>query len=225
MRVVVAIDSFKGSLTSIEAGDAVSTGIKRVYPDADVFVRPIADGGEGTVDALVAGMGGEMQKLLVCGPLGEKVECEYGVIPEASLAVIEMASAAGITLVPSDKRNPLNTTTYGVGEIIKNAVCRGCRRFIIGIGGSATNDGGVGMLQALGFEFLDKNGNQVAFGAKGLKDIVCISDKNALPQLKECEFNIACDVKNTLCGENGCSAVYGPQKGADPDDSADGRLA
>ena len=217
MNVVVAIDSFKGSLTSMEAGNAVLTGIKRVYPDADVFVRPIADGGEGTVDALVAGMGGIKQRLCVTGPLGDTVECEYGVIAEASLAVIEMASAAGITLVPNDKRNPLDTTTYGVGEIIKDAITRGCRRFIIGIGGSATNDGGVGMLQALGFDVLDKNGTQVAFGAKGLKDIAYISDKNALPQLKECEFNIACDVKNTLCGENGCSAVYGPQKGADPE--------
>lgn len=215
MNIVIAIDSFKGSLTSIEAGNAVSTGIKRVYSDADVFVRPIADGGEGTVEALTLGMGGEKKRISVTGPLGESIECEYGIIESENLAIVEMSAAAGITLVPDDLRNPLNTTTYGVGEIIKDAINNGCRKFIIGIGGSATNDGGVGMLQALGFDILDKNGDQVAFGAKGLKDIKYISDKNVLPELKDCEFNIACDVKNPLCGELGCSAVFGPQKGAD----------
>ncbi|MBR6680855.1 MAG: glycerate kinase [Clostridia bacterium] len=215
MKVVVAIDSFKGSLTSIEGGNAVADGIKRVYPDAEIFVRPIADGGEGTVDALVEGMGGIRQGLTVTGPLGESVECEYGIIAEDSLAVIEMSAAAGITLVPDEKRNPLNTTTYGVGEIIKDAISRGCRKFIVGIGGSATNDGGIGMLQALGFGVLDKNGEQVSFGAKGIADICSISTVNVLPELSECTFNVACDVKNPLCGENGCSAVYGPQKGAD----------
>ena len=217
MNVVVAIDSFKGSLTSIEAGSAVSSGIKRVYPDAEVFVRPIADGGEGTVEALVTGMGGELQRLSVCGPLGDKVECEYGIVSDENLAIIEMSAAAGITLVPDALRNPLNTTTFGVGEMIKDAISKGCRKFIIGIGGSATNDGGVGMLRALGFDVLDANGSPVSLGAKGLKDIAYVGDKNALPELKDCEFNIACDVKNTLCGENGCSAVYGPQKGADAD--------
>jgi len=217
MKVVIAIDSFKGSLTSVEGGTAVKEGVKRVYPDAEVFVRPIADGGEGTVDALVEGMGGIKQKIIATGPLGNKIECEYGIISESALAVVEMSAAAGITLVGDEQRNPLNTTTYGVGEIIKDAILRGCRKFIVGIGGSATNDGGVGMLQALGFGILDENKNQVALGAKGLKDIRYITDDKALPELKDCEFNIACDVKNPLCGENGCSAVYGPQKGADKD--------
>ena len=217
MKVVIAIDSFKGSLGSIAAGNAAAEGILRVYPYAKIDVRPIADGGEGTVDALAMGMGGNKCKIRVTGPLGEQVECEYGVIDGESLAVIEMSAAAGITLVPEDKRNPLNTTTYGVGEMIRDAISRGCRRFIVGIGGSATNDAGIGMLQALGFGIYDKSGAQVDFGAKGLKDISYVADDNVIPELKDCEFNIACDVKNPLCGENGCSAVYGPQKGADSD--------
>ena len=216
MRVIVAIDSLKGSLSSKEAGDAILEGIKRVDSKADVIVRPLADGGEGTVEALVDGMNGTLQKVEVTDPLGGRVFCEYGILQDNKTAVIEMSGAAGLTLVPKEKRNPLYTTTYGVGEVIKDAIEKGCRRFIVGIGGSATNDGGVGMLQALGYGFLDKNKEQVSFGANGLKDIVAITDDGVLPQLKECEFQIACDVTNVLCGENGCSAVYGPQKGATP---------
>lgn len=214
MKVVIAMDSFKGSLSSIRAGAAATDGIKRVFPDADCIVRPLADGGEGTVDALVEGLGGRLKTVSVTGPLGKKIESTYGITPDGT-AIIEMSSAAGITLVPDHLRNPLNTTTYGVGELITDAIAENCKNFIIGIGGSATNDGGIGMLQALGFGILDKNGNQVALGAKGLRDIHSISAENALPSLKGCRFNIACDVTNPLCGENGCSAVFGPQKGAD----------
>lgn len=216
MKAVIAIDSLKGSLSSMEAGWAIAEGIYAADSQAEVVVRPLADGGEGTVDALVCGMNGKMQEIRVMGPLGVSVNCEYGIIEETKTAVIEMSGAAGITLVPSEKRNPLYTTTYGVGEVIADAISKGCRRFIVGIGGSATNDGGVGMLQALGFGFLDKMGNQVPFGAKGLEQLEMITDKDVIPELSECEFRVACDVTNVLCGELGCSAVYGPQKGATP---------
>ena len=217
MNAVIAIDSLKGSLSSMEAGYAIADGIRRVHgQDAEIVVRPLADGGEGTVEALVSGMSGVTQNVMVTGPLGIPVNCEYGIIESSHTAVIEMSGAAGITLVPDEKRNPLYTTTYGVGEVIKDAIAKGCRRFIVGIGGSATNDGGVGMLQALGYGFLDKEGKQVPFGARGLEVLEEITDEYVLPELAECEFRVACDVTNILCGENGCSAVYGPQKGATP---------
>ena len=217
MNIVVAIDSFKGSLSSIEAGEAIREGILKAIGNANVQVRPLADGGEGTVEALALGMQGRIEKVKVTGPLGELAEAKYGIISKSKMAIIEMSAAAGITLVEEKKRNPLNTTTYGVGELIKDAIEKGCRYFIVGIGGSATNDGGIGMLQALGYEFLDEKGDQVPFGAKGLSLIKKISDENVLPQLKECIFKVACDVTNPLCGELGCSAVFGPQKGASPD--------
>ena len=216
MKAVIAIDSLKGSLSSIEAGQAIAEGIKKADAKAEVVIRPLADGGEGTVEALVCGMNGTLQHVKVTGPLGEPVVCEYGIIDETKTAVIEMSGAAGITLVPDTKKNPLYTTTYGVGEVIRDAIEKGCRRFIVGIGGSATNDGGIGMLQALGYGFLNKDGQQVPFGAIGLKELETITDTYVLPELAECEFKIACDVTNPLCGENGCSAVYGPQKGANP---------
>lgn len=216
MKVVVAIDSLKGSLSSMEAGYAIAEGVHKVDASAVVTVRPLADGGEGTVEALAAGMNGRIQNVMVTGPLGNQVHCAYGIIEDRKTAVIEMSGAAGITLVPAEKRNPLHTTTYGVGEVIKDAITKGCRRFIVGIGGSATNDGGVGMLQALGYGFLDKDGNSIAFGARGLEKLDSITDTNVIPELAECEFKIACDVNNPLCGENGASAVYGPQKGATP---------
>ena len=215
MNIVIAIDSFKGSLTSLDAGMAAAEGIVRAIPDAKISVRPIADGGEGTVEALCLGLGGIKMAIDVTGPLGEKVKAEYGLIPKTKTAIIEMSAASGITLVSDDKRNPLNTTSYGVGELIADAIKRGCRSFIIGIGGSATNDGGIGMLQALGFDILDKDGKNVSFGAKGLEEIKTISTENVIPELSECSFSIACDVTNPLCGENGCSVVFGPQKGAD----------
>lgn len=217
MKVVVAIDSLKGSISSIEAGEAVKIGILKAASNVEVYVRPLADGGEGTVEALTLGMGGKLVTVNVTGPLGEKTDCVYGILEENKTAIIEMAGAAGIILVPEKSRNPLHTTTYGVGEVIKDAISKGCRHFIIGIGGSATNDGGIGMLQALGYGILNKDGNQVSYGAKGLKEIVKISDENVIPELQECTFRIACDVTNTLCGKFGCSAVFGPQKGADKD--------
>lgn len=216
MKVVVAMDSFKGSMTSLEAGEAVRAGIQRVDTQADVIVRPLADGGEGTVQALASGMGGTLHTIEVTGPLGKPVLCEYGIIEATNTAIIEMSGAAGITLVPAAERNPMLTTTYGVGEVIRDAIARQCRRFVVGIGGSATNDGGVGMLQALGFGFLDAEGNQIPVGAQGLEKLASITTDGVLPELAECEFQVACDVTNPLCGVQGCSAVYGPQKGATP---------
>ncbi|WP_054744063.1 glycerate kinase family protein [Cellulosilyticum ruminicola] len=217
MKIVIAIDSFKGSMSSLQAGQSAAEGIKRVYKDAQIEVRPLADGGEGTAEALTLGCGGELQKVEVTGPLGKKVMCEYGIVHETGTAIIEMSGAAGITLVTASERNPLHTTTYGVGEVIKDAIQKGCRRFIVGIGGSATNDGGIGMLQALGFGMLNENGESVVFGAKGLEELRFITDENVMKELKECSFKIACDVTNPLCGEEGCSAIYGPQKGATPE--------
>lgn len=217
MNVLVAVDSFKGSLSSLEAGDAVKTGILNVIPDAYVRVCPLADGGEGTVETLTLGMGGRLEQITVMGPLGEPIKSTYGIIENRKTAVIEMAAAAGITLISEEGKNPLYTTTYGVGEIIKDAIQKGCRHFIVGIGGSATNDGGIGMLQALGYGMLDIDGNQVPFGAIGAKRLVKITEENVIPALKECSFRIACDVTNPLCGENGCSAIFGPQKGATPE--------
>lgn len=220
-RVVIVIDSFKGSLSSIEAGNAAGEGVLKACPSAEVKICPLADGGEGTVEALVNGMGGEMQFLTVTGPLGEPVESSYGMIKESKTAVIEMASAAGITLVPKERRNPLHTTTYGVGEMIRDAIGKGCRHFIVGIGGSSTNDGGIGMLQALGFSFRNKAGEEAGFGAAGLRDLAAISRENVVAELKECSFRIACDVTNPLCGNQGCSAIFGPQKGATPEMAED----
>ena len=217
MKVVVAIDSFKGSLSSLQAGNAVKEAICRLDGNAEVLVKPLADGGEGTVEALAETSDAEMVEIGVNGPLMKPVIAKYCIFKNTNTAVIEMAAASGITLVSPEDRNPLETTTFGVGELIKDAINRGCRRFVVGIGGSATNDGGTGMLTALGYEFLDKNGNQIVLGAKGLKDLNKIKTDNVLPELKYCEFNIACDVTNPLCGESGCSAVYGPQKGATPE--------
>lgn len=217
MKVVVAIDSLKGSLTSLEAGEAIQEGILRAISDAEVIVRPLADGGEGTVEALTRGMNGRYEKITVTDPLGRPTDAVYGILEDLHTAIIEMSAAAGITLIDAKDRNPMNTTTYGVGEMIKDAIGKGCRHFFIGIGGSATNDGGIGMLQALGYGMLDTEGKQVSLGAKGLAELVSITDENVLPELKECTFQIACDVKNPLCGELGCSAIFGPQKGATSD--------
>ena len=221
MRVVVAIDSFKGSMSSLEAGEAISKGIKKAHKDAEVEIRPLADGGEGTVEALSIGMGGKLINVDVTGPVGRKVNAVYGIVDSSKTAIIEMSQAAGITLVSGDEKNPLYTTTFGVGELIKDAINKGCRHFVVGIGGSATNDCGIGMLQALGYEFLDKEGKQVGFGAIGVRDIVSIRDENVIKELSECYFRVACDVNNPLCGDLGCSAIYGPQKGATKEMVAD----
>ncbi len=216
MKVVVAMDSFKGSLSSLEAGNAIGKGVRNVYPDAEIVVRPLADGGEGTVDALTSGLSGRLEHVTVTGPLGGRTDAVYGILDNSEIrtAVIEMSAAAGITLINENERNPMNTTTYGVGELIRDAIQKGCRHFIVGIGGSATNDGGIGMLQALGYGLLDSDGKQVSFGAKGLEELDHISDDHVISELKDCTFRVACDVTNPLCGQRGCSAVFGPQKGA-----------
>lgn len=213
MNIVVAIDSFKGSLTSLEAGNAVKRGILQAMNSAAVNVFPMADGGEGTTEALFSALNGEMVELTVTGPLFEPVKSKYAIIRK-NTAVIEMSEAAGLTLVPEKLRNPLETTTLGVGEMIKDAINKDCINFIIGIGGSATNDGGIGMLTALGFEFLDTYGLCITPNATGLEKLKKIRTINSLPELKKCSFRVACDVANPLCGKNGCSAVFGPQKGA-----------
>ena len=212
MKIVIAIDSLKGSLSSMEAGHAIEQGIRNVLPETKVLVKPLADGGEGTTEALVEGLGGDMVQVQVHGPLETPVNADYGVIRESNTAIMEMAAAAGIILVGKDKR-PLDATTYGVGEMIRDAITRGCREFIIGIGGSATNDGGIGMLTALGYEFLDAEGKPAGIGAGALYKVAKICDDKVMPELKDCHFRIACDVTNPLCGENGSTYIYGPQKG------------
>lgn len=213
MKVVIAIDSLKGSLSSIEAGNAAADGVRAAMPGATVVVKPLADGGEGTTDALIEGMGGEKVTLQVTGPLGETVEAYYGWITGRQMAVLEMAAAAGITLLPDGKGDPMRASTRGVGEMILDALDRGCRNFLIGIGGSATNDGGIGMLQALGFRFLDADGEKVGEGAQALGNVVQVDCAGADPRLVSCQFRIACDVTNPLCGRNGATYVFGPQKG------------
>lgn len=213
MKVLIAMDSFKGSLSSLEAGMAVKEGLLHAIPNAEVTLSPLADGGEGTVDALCHGLGGTLIEISVAGPLGENFPAKYGILPNGT-AVIEIASAAGLPLIPLEKRNPLFTTTYGVGELIRDAIGKGCRDFLMGLGGSATNDGGVGMLSALGWSFLDRQGHPILSGAVGLKDLERIDCSRILPELSQCRFRVACDVTNPLLGTHGCSAVFAPQKGA-----------
>ena len=217
MKVVIAIDSLKGSLSSMEAGTAIKDGILAAKPDAEVIVKPLADGGEGTTDALIEGMNGERIDLTVTGPMHTPVDAYYGYLKDTNTAVMEMASAAGITLVPDSEKNPLLATSYGVGEMINDAIQRGCRNFIIGIGGSVTNDGGIGMLKALGVRFLDENGEDAGEGGQALAKVARIDVSGMNPLLKECHIQVACDVNNPLCGENGSTYVYGPQKGVTQD--------
>ncbi|HGE7933032.1 TPA: glycerate kinase [Clostridioides difficile] len=214
MKILISIDSLKGSLSSIEAGNAIKKGILKVKEDAQVKILPLADGGEGTVDALVQWMNGKKETIEVTGPIAKKVDATYGLLKNTSTATIEIAQASGLTLVPTELRNPLYTTTYGVGEIIKEAINKGYRNFIVGIGGSATNDAGIGMLQALGFEFYDENNKLVGLGGKVLNEIRHIKIENRLKELDECKFKIACDVNNPLFGKNGAAYIYGSQKGA-----------
>lgn len=213
MKIVVAIDSFKGSLSSMEAGNAIKEGILRIKPHAEVIVKPLADGGEGTTDAILEGTGGEKINLTVTGPMGKLVDTYYGYIYETKTAVIETAAASGITLVLDSEKNPMLATTYGLGEMIKHAVLKGCKDFVIGLGGSATNDGGIGMLSALGYEFKDKDGKSVGQGGKVLEKVAYISNKLVMKELEDCNFKVACDVNNPLYGVNGATYVFGPQKG------------
>ena len=217
MKIVIAPDSFKGSLTALEAANAIEEGLKRFFPEAEIIKVPMADGGEGTVQSLVDATGGRIVKRIVTGPLGDKVEAQFGILGDGRTAVIEMASASGLPLVPPDKRNPMVTTTYGMGELIKAALDMGCRKFIIGIGGSATNDGGGGMAQALGVKLLDKEGNDIPFGGGGLLKLDRIDISTLDPRIAESEIVVACDVDNPLTGPRGAARVYSPQKGATPD--------
>ena len=216
MNVLVAIDSFKGSLSSQEASRAVCCGILDVFPDSEVTCIPIADGGEGTTEALIPSLGGRFIEKTVVGPLGTSVSAKYGWVPEQHLAVIEVASAAGLAMVPEEQRNPMYTTTFGFGELIADALDRGCKRIILGLGGSATNDCGIGMLQALGYRFLDESGTPVGCCGKDVAFIRTIDDNNIHPKLHQCLFEVASDVNNPLCGPSGATAIYAPQKGATP---------
>jgi len=217
MRFVIAPDSFKGSASAKEVAQAIADGLRVALPKAEFDLVPMADGGEGTVDALVAATNGRVVNVKVTGPLGEPVESFFGILGDGTTAVIEMAAAAGLHLVPSQKRNPLVTTTYGVGELIKAALDLGCRKLIVGIGGSATNDGGAGMAQALGARLLDENGKEIGFGGGELSKLARIDLTGLDRRLEEAEILVACDVTNPLTGPNGASAVYGPQKGATPE--------
>lgn len=215
MKFVLAPDSFKESMTSKEACDAMERGIKKVISNAQCIKVPMADGGEGTVEALVYGTKGKIKKTFVTGPLGkEKVNASYGILGDGKRAIIEMAEASGIQLVERNLRNPLITTTYGTGELILDAINNGVKHVIIGIGGSATNDGGVGMLQALGGKLLDKYGNELGFGGAELLKLHKIDLSTLDSRIKDINFEVACDVTNPLVGVNGASYVFGKQKGA-----------
>lgn len=215
MKVIVASDSFKGSASSQRVNEAITRGIKKVDNTIDVIQIPIADGGEGTCDVLIQALGGEKVYVRVHDPLMREMTAYYGIINQHT-AVIEMAQAAGLPLLAKDEQNPINTTTYGVGEMIKDAIHKGCRHFIIGIGGSATNDAGTGLLQALGFNFYDRHGKKLPGIGASLSAIDRIDDSEILPELKQCQFQVMCDVTNPFYGPNGASVIYGPQKGADP---------
>jgi glycerate 2-kinase len=216
-RIIVAPDSFKESLDANRAADAIAAGFKNVFPDAEIIRAPMADGGEGLVHTLVAATGGEIRRCPVTGPLGKPVQAFFGVLGDATTCVIEMAAASGLPLVPLQERNPLVTTTYGTGELLLQALETGCKRIIIGIGGSATNDGGAGMAQALGARLLNASGDDIPFGALGLQALASISAGGLDPRLAEREIIVAVDVKNPLCGPDGAAYVYAPQKGATPE--------
>ncbi len=217
MKIVIAPQGFKGNLTALQVARAIENGIKRVVPNATTTIKPMADGGEGTVQALVDATGGEIMVTEVTDPLGGRVNAHWGILSDKVTAVIEMASASGLPLVPPEKRNPLVTTTYGTGELIRAALDRDCRKLIIGIGGSATNDGGAGMAQALGAKLLDANGKELTFGGAALAKLERIDVSNLDPRLADFDVTLASDVNNPLCGPRGASAIYGPQKGAAPE--------
>jgi glycerate kinase len=215
MKIVIAPDSFKGSLTAHEAASAIEQGVLELLPDAHIITHPISDGGEGLVSVVTPAMGGCIVTMNVAGPLpGQRVDARWGLSADGSFAIIEMAEAAGLTLVPVDRRDPKITTTYGVGELIRSALDAGVSSILIGIGGSATNDGGAGMAEALGFKFLDATGTPLDRGGSGLLDIASIDAQCKDKRIDNVEVLVACDVQNTLCGIQGASAVYGPQKGA-----------
>jgi len=214
MKIVIAPDSFKGSLTAPQVAEAIEAGFLLVFPSIVTDKLPMADGGEGTVASLVASSDGKMQQVSVLNPLGNQIPSEFGIMGDCQTAVIEMASASGLPLISQDQQNPMLTTTYGTGQLMHAALDTGCKKLIIGIGGSATNDGGAGMAQALGAKLLDTSGNQIGFGGGSLADIDKIDISGFDPRLSEVDVVVACDVSNTLTGKDGASYVYGPQKGA-----------
>ncbi|MCW8354909.1 MULTISPECIES: glycerate kinase [Marinomonas] len=222
MKIVIAPDSFKESLTALDVANAIEAGFRQVFPRADYLKVPMADGGEGTVQSMVDATQGHFIDLEVTGPLGNRVMAQYGILgavdgQEPTTAVIEMASASGLHLVPREQRDPRYTTSFGTGELIKDALNRGIKHIILGLGGSATNDAGVGLAQALGIQFLDENHQELPFGGMALAQLSHVDASQAHPLLSECRFDVACDVDNPLCGERGASAIFGPQKGATPE--------
>ena len=217
MKIVIAPQEFKGSISALQVAHAMSEGIKRVVPEADIALVPVADGGDGTLETLVEVSGGEVHDIEVTGPLGEPCQAQWGAMGDGVTAVIEMARTSGLAMVPDDKRNPLITTTYGLGEAMRAAMDAGYRRFIIGIGGSATNDAGAGMAQALGARLLDASSDALPFGGAALARLHSIDLSGLDARVGECEFMVACDVNNPLTGPTGASAIYGPQKGATPE--------
>ena len=212
MKIVVAPDSYKGNMRSSRVCEIIQQAIWREMPDAEVLTFPMADGGEGTVDAVVAATGGTFQTLEVCGPLGDPVAAQYGLLPDGT-AIMEMASASGIELIPSDRLNPMEATTYGTGELLRHLLSEGHTSIVMGIGGSATVDGGIGMAQALGYRFLDARGEET----RVLTQIRSIDSSTVTQGLQEATIRVACDVTNPLTGPNGAAAVFGPQKGATPE--------
>jgi glycerate kinase len=216
MKIIIAPDSFKESLSSLEVARQIEAGFREIFPEAEILKLPVADGGEGTVEALVAATGGEIRKVRVSGPLGTPVEAFYGVCGNGRTAVVEMAAASGLAMVPPDRRNPLLTSSFGTGQLIRQALDDGLGHLIIGIGGSATNDAGSGMLQALGVRLLDGQGEDLPTGGGALSRLKKIDVGGLDPRLRDCEIEVACDVDNPLTGERGASAVFGPQKGATP---------
>lgn len=214
MHIVIAPDSYKGSLTALEVAEAIGHGALRVFPEATLDLVPIADGGEGTVDALVAATDGKLMQTMVRGPKGAPVDAKWGMFGDGETAVIEMAAASGLPLLMPDKRDVLNACTYGTGELVKVALDAGAKTIILGIGGSATNDGGAGFARALGVKFLDASGKDLAPGGAALADLASIDLSGLDPRLQKTAIRVACDVDNPLCGPRGASAVFGPQKGA-----------
>ncbi|MBS4205351.1 glycerate kinase [Lederbergia citrea] len=214
MKVIIAPDSYKGSITAMEAAVSIEKGVLQAFPDAETVLIPVADGGEGTMENLVAATNGHTKAVTVTGPLGKQIQADYGVLGDQQTCVIEMATASGLNLVGCNELDPLKATTYGTGELIKAALDAGYRKFVLALGGSATNDGGAGMLQALGVELSDKSGNELSFGGGELTYLHQISTANFDPRIKECQFLIASDVENPFVGPNGASHVFGPQKGA-----------
>ena len=215
MKMLLASDSYKGSLTTMQVAEQIKKGVRKVFPEAEFMCVPVADGGEGTVETMVTHLGGEYRTVKVTAPDGSKIDARYGILKNG-IAVIEMAAASGLPILPKEKRNVMTATTYGTGEMIKAALAEECEQIYIGVGGSATNDGGVGMAQALGYSFLDRNGKEVGFGGGELEKIEKIDSSGADPRLKKKKIVVMSDVVNPLCGKSGAAAIYGPQKGASP---------